>query len=178
MESYYPIGEITKSFSEQFPDSQLEYQSVGFNKAVVHCFFAHAPNEEWLGENWVKTSNFIAMSFQRLLSNEFEKWNIYLFLLTDEEISTALQYAIENDTFSSRKTIISSNKDIAKIIDEHILNTDLRINTIDVQEDFFDADPLLNEILTGIPPAKKVTQGIKNALEIIIKKVREQNNEI
>lgn len=71
--------------------------------------------------------------------NEYNKWNMYLFFISEENISKMLQYKIENDTLAFRK-IIESNyenelneENIKSLISKHILFTDLEINTSNIE---------------------------------------------
>lgn len=60
---------------------------------------------------WESIRNDIAEK-QRFLTDEFERWNHYLFYLADEEAinDIPLKYKIEHDTISSRKIVISTSE--------------------------------------------------------------------
>lgn len=65
-----------------------------------------------LEDKWKKIRNDIAMNCQRELTDDFERWNFYIFyvLKMGEHIDENLKFKIEHDTLSSRKIIISEEK--------------------------------------------------------------------
>ena len=172
MESTYPTGEIISKFKEVFQVSSLQYLLVKLGKAPLHCFFVDVPDSDWLKLNWIKTSNFIATNFQLLLNTEFEQWNVYLFFLTQTDIENILQYTIENDTFSSRKVIVRDEFDLEVIIAKNILNKDLAMTDSAIKKPGFKRDKIITSALEPVGNAKKITDGIRSALDQIIEKYR------
>jgi hypothetical protein len=179
MNSSYPIGELTDSFASEFEGIQLMHKNVPFEKGTIHCFFSTLPNKTSLNDNWRKISNFIALKFQNKLESEFERWNIYLFLLIDGDIGNELKYHIENDTFSSRKIVINPIVDLDKIINEHLLNSDLTINIAEsTGEDGFIHNPLIWSILKDKIPKKKISQEVRDSFEEIVEILKNTSNEV
>lgn len=174
------IGEIQTTFESTFEGCKMYYKEAHFKKTLAHCFFLQMPSKESLQANWTKVSNFVALEFQNNLENDFERWNIYLFFMHAFEINNDLKYMIENDTFSSRKIIITPIQDMNEIINEHILNRDLNTKTnIISDEPELDKKIILWETLKEIAPKTRLTEEVKVSLEEIIEKIKAENkNEI
>ena len=77
----------------------------------VDVFITKPLSHRVLRVMWESIRNDIAEK-QRFLTDEFERWNHYLFYLADEEAikDIALKYQIEHDTISSRKIVISAKE--------------------------------------------------------------------
>lgn len=167
------IGEIQNEFRVEFEGCELDYEMASFNTAITHCFFATVPSEEVLKDRWVQISNFIAIRFQNKLDNEFERWNVYLFYRVKNMVSRDLHYLIENDTFSSRKILIDTRQSKSNIIDEHILNKDMTINSITTQNDnLFTPNAIINDSLKDIKAKKRLGPEIETSLDEIIVKIK------
>ena len=149
-------------------------------KGQIHCFFVKISNETLLSKKWREISNFIAIYFQNELESEFERWNLYIFYIITTEISNELKYNIENDKFSCRKIVIENEDNLNKIISEHILNDDLRINeSLQVgDKDTIEKNQLLWTILRNQDATQKVGNDSKNSFAEIVKNLKNQNNEI
>lgn len=178
MDNSYPIDELIASFNAMFEGIQLSYKDVSLGHAKAHCFFTYISDESTLKDNWIKISNYIALKFQNTLENEFERWNIYLFIVSDNEISDELKYQIENDTFSNRKIIITPKQPFDEIIKEHILNNDLNVQAAIVTDLGLDPNPIVWGALKDITSAKRVTQDIRDSLDQIIENIKSNHHEI
>ncbi|MFN0139618.1 MAG: ABC-three component system middle component 1, partial [Pyrinomonadaceae bacterium] len=119
--------EFRKSFKSTFPGVRMDMQTHHFG-GELPLFFVTPKDEKWLSENWESVTDFVATSFQIHLESEYETWNIYLFFRMSAPISKELKYAIENDTWSSRKMVIETVRSIDQIIEEHIENKSLFID--------------------------------------------------
>lgn len=75
----------------------------------IDIFITKPLTAEELNGNWDKIRTQIAMTYQRGLEDDFERWNFYIFyvLKKGEHIDENLKFKIEHDTLSSRKIIIS-----------------------------------------------------------------------
>lgn len=174
---------LINSFQQNFEFCTLSYKKVEIKntQSSIHSFFVSISNQSILESEWRAISNFIALYFQNKLESEFERWNLYIFYLTATEISNELKYKIENDTFSSRKIVVENEDDLTKIISEHILNDDLRINkSLQVvgQEDTIEKNQLLWKILRNQDATQKVGNESKNSFAEIVENLKNQNNEI
>ena len=172
----YLTDDLQNALNNKFPNIPFEYREVNFG-GTIPAFFINIKEEESLRSQWKTVTEFIAINFQSSLKNEFSVWNIYLFFITPDSISDELKYVIENDTFSSRKIVITPEIGIDAIIKEHILNTDIDINPkIVKQEEQFAPNPIVWEYLNQIPPKKKVTEEITSSLDLIIEKIKTQRS--
>src|ERR1044072_8817289 len=102
----YSIETFLEDLRQKFSDLSFDYKRVPF-KGEIPCFFVYVSNEDLMKAKWMAVSQFIAGHFQSGLINEFSVWNIYLFFIIPETISDDLKYTVENDTFSSRKIVIT-----------------------------------------------------------------------
>lgn len=178
MKDLYPNGEFIASFEAVFEGVRLSYEEVFIERAKAHCFFAGFSDESLLKSSWAKISNYLAVKYQSKLETEFERWNVYLFILTDQQIDDALKYHIENDTFSSRKIIISPKQAVTEIIKEHILNNDLNVLRAEQTEIKLDPNPLIWGTLKDVTSMKRITQDIKDSLDYIIEGIKRRPHEI
>ena len=119
--------QILEQFKNLFNGVALDYEAVKVEEGVAHVFFLKYENSDDIKTSWRKVSNFIALKCQSMVSDEFGKWNTYLFFLIDKQMSIDLKYQIENDTFSSRKIIVDESADFKEVINKHILNNDLEL---------------------------------------------------
>lgn len=174
----YLTDNLQTALKDKFSDILFEYREVNFG-GTIPVFFINIKEEEPLRSQWKTVTEFIALNFQSSLKNEFSVWNVYLFFIMPDAISDELKYVIENDTFSSRKIVITPEIEIDAIIKEHILNTDLSITpTIIKQEAQFMPNPIVWEYLNQISPKKKVTEEISAGLDLIVEKLKLQDHEI
>ncbi|MEG0930838.1 ABC-three component system middle component 1 [Algoriella sp.] len=168
----YLTEELRSDIKDEFPDIIFEYSEINFG-GIIPTFFINIKDEENLTNKWKAITEFIAVHFQSSLRNEFSVWNIYLFFILEQEIKDDLKYIIENDTFSSRKIIIYPNQDVEIIIQEHIKNDDIKIQSImDFVENQFQPNLNIWKILNEIPYKKKITEDIKNGLDEIIQELK------
>ena len=171
---------LIKSFCSQFKNLELIHKIVPFEKGSAHALLIKTINAESLKADWIKISNFIALNFQNKLENDFERWNIYLFFLVHNEVSNEVKYQIENDTFSSRKIVIVGENNFEEIIKAHIINNNLTITSkrkFDNVE--FKPNPIIWETIEGkILKKTKMTSEARPALELIIKKLKQLENEV
>jgi hypothetical protein len=176
MEKYYQMDKIIDLFKKQF-DCILKYESISFELGKAHAFFIEI-EDSFSNSSWKEMRNFLAIKFQNTLSNEFERWNIYLFYIVNSSIGEDLKYQIENDTFSSRKIVIEGNSDVTKIIDEHILNSDIKIESSEVSDRVFTPNPLIFNEVFDIEAKLRVTDSLKEAHSKILNKLKEVYHEI
>lgn len=116
---------------------------ITFIKAHYICSFYAAfivfKDEDDLSENWKKLNSLVATKMSSILTDDFSKWNFYLFFIIDKPLIKEIKYVIENNTFSSRKIVLDNfkkelnNDTILKIINEKIVGTDIIIKAISAQ---------------------------------------------
>jgi hypothetical protein len=117
---------IDEQIKEIFKVNSIS-ERVRLGQGYAYAFSITAQSEEELKKIWITTSNYIAINFQAKIKDQFSKWNIYLFFQIRKNIGTDLKYKIENSTFSSRKIVIEGEESLATLINQHILNNDLKI---------------------------------------------------
>ena len=106
-------------FYEMFDQDVFDIQS------KVDVFITKPLNHDDLRDKWQDIRNDIAER-QRMIEDEFERWNHYLFYLAEEDAANdiSLKYKIEHDTVSSRKIVISTKEysmdDFEEVIGRYI----------------------------------------------------------
>lgn len=106
-------------FYEMFDQDVFDIQS------KVDVFITKPLNHDDLRDKWQDIRNEIAER-QRMIEDEFERWNHYLFYLAEEDAANdiSLKYKIEHDTVSSRKIVISTKEysmdDFEEVIGRYI----------------------------------------------------------
>lgn len=144
--------------AKDFPGAEVTYaqQKMG---GMVHLFFIRFGDASALVKGWRRMSNAIAVYFQAKMSDEFGKWNTYLFFLTAGDIPRELKYKIENDTLSSRKIVADAALSQAAIIKKYILNDDLELASRQqvVQLAEFTRNPLITKALENKQVSGKIT---------------------
>ena len=171
------IEKLKADFAKAIPENPMEYLPVNLADGIVHAFFIEVTDPVKLQAIWRIISNFIALHFQNSLQDDFQVWNVYLFFRVSAPVANELKYAIENDTFSSRKIIIEEAKNVNEIIQEHILNSDLRINQKKDKDVAFLYNPLLWKFLKEKNPKKIVTEEDKKLFDKIIAKIKSGNED-
>ena len=151
-------------------------------EGIIHVFFACYSGKETLHDTWREVSNTIAAYFQAKVEDDFGKWNTYLFYMTDFKVDKALKYKIENDTFSSRKTVIDEKMDLNLIIKKHILNDNLSIGHVsekNIEEDHFQSNKLVWDLLKDKMFKNVGIDGeTKDLFNQLVEAVKEEGNEI
>lgn len=74
--------------------------------------------QEELAESWRDIRNEVMMSWQEKITDDFSRWNFYVFYVVDDldKLDGSLRYQIEHDTVSSRKILVD-NRDHVKMAD-------------------------------------------------------------
>lgn len=156
MEQYLILRDKTKTILKNlFPRVEVEFHRIHYGGWVTTVFIRFdAP--ELIQSLWEEISNAIALYYQTKIDTDFERWNLYLFYLSEQKMEKSLKYRIENDPISSRKIIIDEFKDtldLAKmdeIISDHITNSGLTINTQQPAPSPFVKDQAISAVLTKI----------------------------
>lgn len=175
MEKSFNNPALAETLSRDFPSVEVTFRQFIFG-GNVSAFFLKFPDEQILEKDWRKLANAIAVFYQSRLSDEFEKWNIYLFYQCIQSISRDLKYKIENDTFSSRKIFIAGEYQEDEVVKEFIVNKDLTLsNKLKLEEEFI-GDPIIWDAVIGkvIKAKKKRTYEAANVLEAIVKKIKQE----
>lgn len=172
----YLTEALLSDIKNEFSDISFEYREIDFG-GTIPAFFIKIENEEKLAAKWKAITEFIAIHFQSSLRNEFSVWNIYLFFILENEIRNDLKYTIENDTFSSRKIIINPLEGIDSIINEHIKNNNIDIQSaIAIEEIVFEANSDIWKILGEFSHKKRISDDIKNGHNKIINIIKGQKS--
>ena len=125
---------IINNIKETYSLSTLELYKV-FNDYELLIYFVKTNNLE---NYWEEINSSLTQGLDEYLDS-FNKWNMYLLFVTEENVSKKLQYKIENDTLAFRKIIESNYYDeineenIKSLISKHILFTDLYIDRTSVE---------------------------------------------
>ena len=78
--------------------------------STIDIFVTEPMSVADLEEEWIMIRDDIAMKYQRSLTDDFERWNFYLF------------YVVEHNTLSSRKIIISAKEIEGNVIPEYLIH--------------------------------------------------------
>jgi len=172
----YLAEALLSDIENEFSDITFEYREIDFG-GIIPAFFIKIEDGEKLSSYWKAITEFIAIHFQSSLKNEFSVWNIYLFFILENEIKEDLKYTIENDTFSSRKIIIIPLEDIDSIINEHIKNNNIDLQSaIAIEEPIFDSNPNIWTILSEFSHKRRISDDIKNAHSQIMDIIKDQKS--
>lgn len=89
----------------------------GFSHDLYIAITAPMGQEE-LAESWRDIRNEVMMSWQENITDDFSRWNFYVFYVVDDldKLDGCLRYQIEHDTVSSRKILVD-NRDNVKMAD-------------------------------------------------------------
>lgn len=111
-------------FKREFKGVELLTEVVPLGNGNAHALFVYIKDENELSEKWIQITNTVALHYQKNLTNDFDKWNLYLFFLVTnpQELSNEIKYTIENNTFSTRKIIESNSTHLNELINDHIHN--------------------------------------------------------
>jgi hypothetical protein len=162
--------QIKKYFSVQdIVIGNLEY---GNNIPVI---FIRFKDLGFLEKQWKEFNSFITAEYLAKLDNNFSKWNTYVFYITEKKVTKALKYEIENNKFSSRKTVIEggsldvSAAAIDQVISEHIINDNIKF---DVEFEDVDAFVKNGKIDEAIQVVFSKSDSVKeNSLKKVLNKL-------
>lgn len=75
--------------------------------AITDCM-----TSEELKNYWKEIRNEIMMKYQNFLTDDFSRWNLYIFYVVDnlDTLDGSLRYIVEHDTVSSRKILIDKKE--------------------------------------------------------------------
>ena len=92
--------------------------------STIDIFVTEPMSVADLEEEWKKIRDDIAKKYQRSLTNDFERWNFYLFYVVEdiESLRRNLKFKIEHNTLSSRKIIISAKEIEGNDIPEYLIH--------------------------------------------------------
>lgn len=92
--------------------------------STVDIFVTESISVAELAVEWKMIRDDIAMKYQRRLTDDFERWNFYLFYVVEdiESLQRNLKFKIEHNTLSSRKIIISVKEIEGKDIPEYLIH--------------------------------------------------------
>ena len=180
--------------NDMFPQFSPRLSKVNYIGAVsVFTFSFESEND--LYENWKAVTNAIATYYQSEFEDdetEFERWNIYIFFVVKEPVAARLKYKIENNKFSSRKTVqdnVSANVDlelIEQLIKEYIINDDIsitaseNIKTDDRQSVYINDSEIYETIDNSnlkVLGKKEKKEEIENLYQQILKKIAHEIQE-
>ena len=114
--------------------------------SVVDIFVTESMSVADLEIEWKMIRDYIAMKYQRGLTDDFERWNFYLFYVVEdiEHLQRNLKFKIEHNTLSSRKIIISVKEIEGKEIPKYLIHKYL-CYTIDTEEAVYDKSFVKND---------------------------------
>lgn len=118
--------------------------------------FVYVKDEQSLFENWKELGSALTQVYDKYLNDDFTKWNMYIIFLVETQISKALEYQIENDTFAFRKMIKKeyreelSEENVDKLLSTYIDFTDITVSSVDPVQQAFESDSIVYKKLSNI----------------------------
>lgn len=134
-----------------------EYKSDVFEiESDIDVFVTQVMSEETLATEWKAIRNRVAMR-QVELDDEFERWNYYLFYVANVDVNPNLKYAIEHDTISSRKMVIT-----AQSVDDELCDSLVRKY---IKYDLENKETTFNRVFAKNDLVKRIVYHIKDDME-------------
>ncbi len=136
MEYYEMFPEFADQLKEEYGLHDMKIIKTKYI-AEYYSVFIITPTEKLLEDIWEKLNSTIAVELTPHFNTEYELWNMYLFFLSQEDISNTLKFKIEHNKFSSRKIVAdvkSTGLDmvtIDQLISKYITNEDITISEVD-----------------------------------------------
>ena len=92
--------------------------------STIDIFVTEPMSVADMEEEWIMIRDDIALTYQRSLTDDFERWNFYLFYVIEdiESLPRNLKFKIEHNTLSSRKIIISAKEIEGNDIPEYLIH--------------------------------------------------------
>lgn len=175
MESYKELKfeELSNKLKRDFPIKELVFGELLFG-GVIPVIFVSFKTLNDLNNNWKDFNSQITTDFVINLSEEYSRWNFYIFYLSKETVEKQLKYEIENNKFSSRKIVIENLNSITEIeinllISEHITNDNIQIGVENKKSLIFKKNTSLSKILDKFSLNKKNDVDLQDALDSIEK---------
>lgn len=78
----------------------------------AHIFFSRIDSQKELEENWRKVVDNVAVCVQSEVSNMLDRSNFYIWFFVADDVKKDLIKEIEDNTYSSRKFVVSMKQDI------------------------------------------------------------------
>jgi hypothetical protein len=134
--------DLLQNSKKEYVGKQLDYWTYKVPTRVpynCHLFTLVCLESKELDECWEDLTENIAVNFQINLNSEVERWNIYLLLLFEKEVSKEIKYKIEQDKYCCRKLVEDnlktsdfSEKYVSRLIEEKIFSLHMETSKIDV----------------------------------------------
>ena len=90
----------------------------------IDIFVTESIEVNILENEWKYLRDCIALEYQRKLTDDFERWNFYIFYVVEDfaKLPKNLKFKIEHDTLSSRKIVISHRELFGKDIPKYLIS--------------------------------------------------------
>jgi hypothetical protein len=125
--------QLLRKADPYFGSAEIRCWEMPAGKINIYCFSMAVPDEATLMATYKEARDHIAVTFQgQTLEDNAERWNLYLFYFVSGPVSRGAKQQIEQDKFSTRKSVISGYskniKDdfIAKTIFEELFQFDFQ----------------------------------------------------
>lgn len=176
---------IQEYIKNKFPDLEFVSAVANIGKVAVDVFFVKFKSEIELSDCWRQISNAIALYYQADLNDEFKKWNTYLFVLLEDNISKRLKYTIENDTFSNRKIVRDNLKEplnseiVQQLCDENIGAQGLQLHSIKKNSNYtpspFMKSIIYDNVISWDCDEKELGYQIKEIYTLLLKDLADED---
>ena len=140
--------------------NEYRVEKVNFGGEFVISFLLFNSMNE-LERNWQKLNGIFSEYLEEYMIDDFSRWNFYIIYLCKESVIKELQYKIENNTFFARKILEDkyilelTDENIEKLISEHIMFNDLKINSTQPQQQTYSS---VSEIYQKLKDIDTMTQ--------------------
>ena len=90
----------------------------------IDIFVTESIEVNTLRNEWKYLRDYIALEYQRKLTDDFERWNFYIFYVVEDfvKLPKNLKLKIEHDTLSSRKIVISHSELVCNDIPKYLIS--------------------------------------------------------
>jgi len=155
----------------------IHVYDVVFDMNLLICF-VQIKNIKLLEKSWREINIELSEYLEEYIKNNVTKWNVYIVYLVDEKVNKEVRYKIENDTFFARKivednyTLDLSDKNIEKLISNHISFDDLNIKGKTVSREPYLSDSLVYNQLLGLDILNE------NEIDSILKSLEKDDYEV
>jgi hypothetical protein len=151
---------VKSEVMKKFPIVEFELIELTFGGQII-AGFVRFKDSHSLSKNWKDLNGYLSVNFISNISDDFSKWNFYLFYVESERVAKAVKYEIENNKFSSRKIVIDGCDEsltkgrLTKFIASYITNSSIELQLAKIEGNELIKDPELSSVIDQLSYSKK-----------------------
>jgi hypothetical protein len=102
--------QVVSGLSRSFPQVKFKIYRSDDSKSFITCFVSIFNSAAECLIQWESVNSAVAMSAQGIMHGYDAPWNLYLIIVTPDQLTKDAKYRIENNRFAARKiTILSTD---------------------------------------------------------------------